>query len=136
MLSYPIVYGIILPFRGPRSAAAFKAVWPDRGSPLRVFCEDLTAAVQQRLQGRAEVVLAMRYGEPDIASRLRDMRERGIRKLVVLPLYPQYSATTTATVFDAVTAELATWRHWPELRLIVDYCEDEAWIGAVVDKIV
>lgn len=135
VLWYPILYGIILPFRAPRSAAAYQAVWTERGSPLRVFSEDLTAAVQQRLQGRAEVVLAMRYGEPDIASRLRDMRERGIRKLVVLPLYPQYSATTTATVFDAVTAELATWRHWPELRLIGDYFEDEAWIGAVVDKI-
>lgn len=135
VLWWPILYGVILPFRAPRSAAAYRAVWTERGSPLRTLSEDLTAAVQQRLQSRAEVVLAMRYGEPDIPGRLRELRDRGIRRVVVLPLYPQYSATTTATVFDAVTAELSTWRVWPELRLIGDYHQDEAWLDAVVDKI-
>ncbi len=132
---YPILYGIILPFRAPRSAAAYRKIWTERGSPLRVLSEDLAAALGTRLAGRAEVVLAMRYGEPSVARQLRALRERGLRQLLVLPLYPQYSGTTTASVFDAVMAELGTWRHWPELRTISAYHEEPAWIDAVASKI-
>lgn len=132
---YPILYGIILPFRAPRSAEAYGKIWTERGSPLRVLSEDLAAALATRLAGRAEVVLAMRYGEPSVASQLRALRERGLRQLLVLPLYPQYSGTTTATVFDAVTAELGTWRYWPELRTLNAYHDEAAWIDAVAGKI-
>ena len=134
-LWYPILYGLILPFRAPRSARLYDKIWTEAGSPLRVYSEELTAAVRERIGDRAQVMLAMRYGEPSVATQLRAMRERGLRRLIVLPLYPQYSATTTASVFDAVQAELATWRHLPELRLISDYFEEGAWIGAVADKI-
>lgn len=135
VLWFPILYGVILPFRAPRSAAAYRRVWTDEGSPLRSFSEGLTEQVAARLKGRAEVVLAMRYGEPSVAYQLRQLRDQGIEEVLVLPMYPQYSATTTASVFDAVVDELAGWRRWPELHLISDYYREPAWVSAVADKI-
>lgn len=135
VLWFPILYGIILPFRAPRSAAAYRRIWMDEGSPLRIFSEALTLEVGKRLAGRAEVVLAMRYGEPSVAHQLRRLRDKGIERIVVLPLYPQYSGTTTASVFDAVIAELANWRRWPGLQLIADYYREPEWIDAVAEKI-
>lgn len=132
---FPILYGLILPFRAPRSAALYRRIWAARGSPLRFLSEDLAAALAARLAGRAEVVLAMRYGEPSVAAGLRRLRDLGLERLIVLPLYPQYSVTTTASVFDAVTAELGRWRRWPELHLIADYHQDPRWLDAVAGKI-
>lgn len=135
LLWFPILYGVILPFRAPRSAALYRGIWTPQGSPLRVFSEALTAAVGERLSGRAKVLLAMRYGAPSVATQLRALRDAGVRKVLVLPLYPQYSATTTASVLDAVMAELAAWRYWPELRVVNEYHEEASWIDAVADKI-
>lgn len=132
---YPVLYGIILPLRAPRSAAAYREIWTERGSPLRVFSEDLAQGLRAHLQGRAEVMLAMRYGEPSVAQQLRALQGRGVKELVVLPLYPQYSGTTTASVFDAVCAELGTWRRWPKLTLIDSYHRERAWIEAIAEKI-
>lgn len=135
VLWFPILYGIILPFRAPRSAALYRSIWDERGSPLKYVSEDLAAALSAQLGARAEVALAMRYGEPSIPRQMRALRERGVERLVVLPLYPQYSGTTTASVFDAVMAELGQWRRWPELHLIADYHTNDAWIDAVADSI-
>lgn len=134
-LWFPILYGIILPFRAPRSAALYRSIWTGRGSPLAWLSEDLAAAVAARCADRTAVALAMRYGEPSVSRQMRALRERGLERLVVLPLYPQYSGTTTASVFDAVTAELGGWRRWPELHLIPDYHDDAAWIDAVAGSI-
>ncbi len=132
---YPVLYGVILPLRAPRSATAYRKIWNERGSPLRFLSEDLAEGLRARLAGRAEVVLAMRYGQPNVATRLRALRQRGLRRLLVLPLYPQYSGTTTASVFDAVMAELGQWRRWPQVHLIDAYAQDEAWIEAVAASI-
>lgn len=134
-LWYPILYGIILPFRAPRSAALYRSIWTERGSPLRVFSQDLSQALSACLGPQIDVALAMRYGQPSVASQLRALREREVRRLLVLPLYPQYSGTTTASVFDAVMQELGHWRHWPELRLIDNYHLEEAWLDAVAASI-
>lgn len=131
LIWYPILYGLILPLRAPRSARLYRSIWTERGSPLRVFSQDLSQALQARLGPDVEVALAMRYGQPSIAQQLLALRARGVQRLVVLPLYPQYSSTTTGTVFDAVAAELAHWRHWPQLRLIDDYHREPAWLDAV-----
>lgn len=134
----PLLYGVILPFRAPRSAHAYQQVWTDQGSPLRVYSEGLTAAAGEALNAagaRAEVALAMRYGRPGIADVLRNWKDRGLRRLLVLPLYPQYSATTTASVFDAVMQELTTWRWLPELRWVNDYWSDSGWIEAIAQSI-
>lgn len=130
----PLLYGIILPFRSPRVAKLYKHIWMDGGSPLRVYSERLADALATGADAPT-VRLAMRYGEPAIPAVLRELREGGLRHLTVLPLYPQYSATTTASVFDAVMRELSGWRELPELHFITDYFAETAWISAVSDSI-
>ncbi len=135
VLWYPILYGVILPFRAPRSAALYRRIWTPQGSPLRVFSQALADAMGSHLSGRARVGLAMRYGQPSVAAQMRALRDAGVQRLLVLPMYPQYSVTTTASVMDAVQAEMATWPRPAELRMVNDYHDDAAWIGVVADKI-
>lgn len=134
LLWLPVLYGVILPLRARRVAKLYEHIWMDGGSPLRVHSEHLAQALAARPEMPA-VRLAMRYGEPSIPVVLRELRETGLRRLTVLPLYPQYSATTTASVFDAVTQELSRWRRVPELHFISDYFAEPAWISAVSSSI-
>lgn len=132
----PILYGVILTLRPARSAKAYRAIWTPEGSPLRVLSERLTAALDAVLRAPDLTVrLAMRYGNPGVGPVLRTLREEGVDRLVVLPLYPQYSASTAASVFDAVVDELRTWRHVPELHFIPEYHTEPAWLDAVADSI-
>ncbi len=134
----PLLYGVILPFRAPRSARAYRKVWTDQGSPLRVNSEALAADVGNALTNAgidAEVRLAMRYGSPSVSEVLDHWHREGLRRLIVLPMYPQYSATTTASVFDAVYSAVQKWRWQPELRLISDYFGETAWIQAMAESI-
>lgn len=131
----PLLHGAILPLRSPRVAKKYASVWVDgRGSPLRAHSEDLRDALAQRMPD-ARLALAMRYGSPGIAQVLRTLRDEGLRRLLVLPLYPQYSATTTASVFDAVDSELARWENRPELRCVRDYHLDADWLDAMAASI-
>lgn len=130
----PILHGAILPLRSPRVARNYAKVWMDRGSPLRVHTQDLADAVQSRLPD-LRVRMAMRYGNPHLRDVLRMLRDEGLQRLLVLPLYPQYSATTTASVFDALTDELARWSDLPELRIVRDYHRDDGWLDALAAKI-
>ncbi len=131
----PLLHGAILPLRSPRVARRYADIWIDgRGSPLREHTRDLRDAVAHRLPN-ARVAMAMRYGHPGIAGVLRSLRDAGMRRLLVLPLYPQYSASTTASVFDAVGAELSRWEDLPELRFVRDYHVDTGWLDALAAKI-
>lgn len=134
----PLLHGVILPLRSRRSAHAYSTVWTERGSPLLSLSQDLTQGLREALDANARplaVRLAMRYGNPSIRSVLRELHAEGVRRLLVLPLYPQYSATTTASVFDAVMDALKDWRWMPELRWVVDYWKEPAWLGAVAGSI-
>jgi ferrochelatase len=138
LLWLPILYGVILPFRARRSAHAYRSIWESAGSPLRTRSEALAAGLQQSLAGAGlpvQVALAMRYGRPSVAATLDRLRAQGLRRVIVLPLYPQYSATTSASVFDAVGAALARWRWVPEMRTIADYCHEAAWLDAVAASV-
>ena len=132
----PILYGVILRIRPRRSAHAYSMVWTPQGSPLMVNSRALTDAVASACSDLGvRVELAMRYGNPSIASVLERLAADGVRRLVVLPLYPQYSATSTATVFDAVHAALARMRHVPELRNVGDYHAAPAYIDALAESV-
>ncbi len=135
----PLLHFVILPLRGARSARAYASIWTPEGSPLMVFTSRLVAAVAEALAARATgpdvVRMAMRYGEPSIASALRDVRTAGCDRVLVLPLYPQYSATTTASTFDAVARELSAWRDVPALHFVRDYALDPAWLLAITRSI-
>ncbi|MDT8439060.1 MAG: ferrochelatase [Wenzhouxiangellaceae bacterium] len=129
---------VIVPFRSPRSAAAYRRVWTERGSPLLFHTVDLARAMQrefERNHPQVRVYEAMRYGQPGIAEALARMREDNVQRVIVLPLYPQYSATTTASVFDGLAQALKQVRWLPELRVVSHYHHDEAWVEAVADRI-
>ena len=130
-----ILNGIILNIRPARSAAAYRTVWTDEGSPLLLHTRDQADALAARFANDAIVDFAMRYGEPAIPDVLQSMLDRGVRKLLVLPLYPQYSGATTASTFDAI-AEDFTGRRWlPELRFVTHYHDHPAYITALADSI-
>jgi ferrochelatase len=130
----PLLHGIILPFRSGKLARKYADIWTARGSPLLVLSRDLAEALQVQLP-EFELRLAMRYGQPAIADVLRELHDKGMQRLLVLPLYPQYSASTVAAAHDAVLAELAGWRRLPELRLINDYHVDEVWLDALAASV-
>ncbi|WP_374012609.1 ferrochelatase [Pseudoxanthomonas koreensis] len=131
LLWKPLLHGVILPLRAPRSAANYAKVWMDEGSPLLVHTRRLGAALQVKLPDW-RVLTAMRYGQPALRAALRTLREDGVRRLVVLPLYPQYSTTTTASVADLVAEET----QGMDVTLIEDYSTDAGWVAAVADSIV
>lgn len=126
----PLLHFIILPLRGPKAAAKYASIWMPEGSPLAVYTRRLAGAVQDRLP-EWRVQEAMRYGEPSIGSRLQAWRAEGVQKVVVLPLYPQYSTTTTESVRDVVTREA----RGLDVRFIEDYPVDPGWVAAVVGSI-
>jgi len=136
---WPILYGIILLFRPKRSAEAYAKVWTSEGSPLRVISEQQVTGIKESLaqlfDGPLQVELAMRYGNPSIKSALDRMHNANVRRLLVFPLYPQYSATTTASTFDAVADQLKTWRWLPELRMINHYHDDPGYISVLAESI-
>jgi ferrochelatase len=135
----PILYGIILRIRPRRSAHAYASIWTANGSPLRVYSQSLADQLDRHVRratsNRACVVLAMRYGQPAIAATIERLRAEGMRRLLVVPLYPQYSATSSGTVFDAVTSALQTMRWPPELRFVNDYHDDAEYISALANNV-
>jgi len=134
-----ILNGIILNTRPAKSAALYQTVWTDDGSPLLAAGKKQRHALQQSLRKEmgdtVHVELAMRYGNPSIRSGLQSLREKNCRKIIIMPLYPQYSATTTGSTFDAVADELKTWRRVPELHLIDAYHKHPAYIAALADSV-
>jgi len=131
----PILHGVILRLRPRRSAHAYQKVWTDEGSPLLAYGLRQQAALQQRLPADVPVVLAMRYGQPSIAAGLQRLRDAGVARVLVIPLYPQYSVSTTASTFDAVAAAWSRWSHLPELRMVMDYHDQDAYIQALANSV-
>lgn len=139
LLWWPILHLIILRVRPARSAEKYRLIWTEEGSPLLAISRRQAEALRQRLDsscaGPVRVAVAMRYGNPSIAEGLRALQEAGVTRLLIFPLYPQYSAATTASTFDAVARELMSWRWLPELRMINHYHDDPGYIGAVAEGI-
>jgi ferrochelatase len=134
-----ILHGVILRVRPRRSAEAYRKVWTAEGSPLLVIARRqasaLEAELRHRLKGPVRVALGMRYGRPSVEDALESLRLTACRRLLVLPLYPQYSATTTGATFDALADVLRRWRWLPELRLITHYHDEPAYVRALVASV-
>jgi ferrochelatase len=135
----PILYGIILNLRPRKSAHAYAQIWTREGSPLMVESKGLVDALRKQLQqldgANISVELAMTYGQPSIAKALRSLRDRKVNRLLVLPLYPQYSGTSTGPVFDRVMRELMTWRSVPSVQFVSDYHDDPSFIEALAQSV-
>ncbi len=161
---WPILYGIILPFRSAKSAKLYQKIWTDKGSPLRAILEEQVEKLDSRFRrndggGRGNneessgndgessendegsrgnevvVVGAMRYGQPSIESAIHKLCAKKIKKIIILPLYPQYSAATTATTFDEVARVFKSLRAQPELHMINSYYNHPDYISAVAESI-
>ncbi len=139
LLWWLILNGIILRTRPKHSAAIYRKVWTEEGSPLLTISQKQASALQSSLEqcmdAPVRVVLAMRYGSPSIARGLEMLREANARRVLILPLYPQYSATTTASTFDQVSRTLQGWRWIPELRFINHYFDNERYIAALAESV-
>ena len=130
----PILYGVILAVRPRKSAAKYATVWTDQGSPLLHHSREQALLLRGYLGERGldvDVRLAMRYGEPSIDRVLAELRAANTERILLLPLYPQYSASTTATVFDAVNAFHARCRNVPELRTVKHFHDQPGYIAAL-----
>jgi len=125
----PLLFLVILPLRSPRVARKYAEIWMEEGSPLAVYTRRLAQAVQQRMP-QARVVHAMRYGTPSIPEVFAQLRSERVGRVIVLPLYPQYSTTTTASVDDLVRRT----RSMPTVS-IRDYHCDPRWVAAIADSI-
>lgn len=133
---WPILNLIILNVRPKKSAHAYASVWTENGSPLLYFSQQITNAIAAKLGNENVLVrLAMRYGNPSIASVMQEFKEQGVERVVVLPLYPQYSATTTAATYDEVSRVMMAWRDLPSLDFIRDYHRDERYIEVMAEHI-
>jgi ferrochelatase len=134
----PILYGIILRTRPAKSAAKYATIWTPEGSPLAVWTSKQALMLRGWL-GEAgvqvRVLPAMRYGQPAIGAQLQALHHEGVRRVLVLPLYPQYSGTTTASVVDDVAAWVRRSRSFPELRFVNDYHDDPGYIAALADSV-
>jgi ferrochelatase len=136
---WPILNGIILSTRPKKSAAKYAKIWTRDGSPLRIHTEKqamlLKGYLGERVKTPHTIAWAMRYGEPSVGSVLGELRGQGCDRILVLPLYPQYAASTTASAFDAVFDAVRKMRNAPALRLIKHYHDHPAYIGALAKNV-
>ncbi|VFN03117.1 MAG: ferrochelatase [Candidatus Kentron sp. G] len=134
-----ILHGIILRVRPAKSARIYRRIWTSEGSPLLVISQRQVSALQSVLDERCSVPvrveLGMRYQEPSLGEALQRLHADGVRKLLVVPLYPQYSAATTASTFDEIASRMKGLRWLPALRFINGYHDDEGYISALCESI-
>lgn len=134
LLWWFILHGIILPFRSRTSAEKYASIWTKEGSPLRVHTEKQALLLQGYLGERGhelQVAFAMRYGAPSLPQVLEKLKQDGCDRVLILPAFPQYSATTTASIFDAVCSHYANVRNVPELRFVKHYHDHEGYLTAL-----
>jgi ferrochelatase len=129
----PILYGIILPLRSKKSAQLYQKIWTDQGSPLTYLSQQIATKLQKQLQ--IPVALGMHYGKPSIEEGLRLLHHANVNKIIVLPLFPQYSATSTAATFDHVAKILKQYRDIPDIHFLHDYATHPNYIETVSHSI-
>ena len=130
----PLLYGVISPLRAPASAKKYRTVWHPEGSPLMVHTKNLAAKVEELLPDY-DVKIAMRYGQPSIQKQVKQMVTHGVKSITVIPLFPQYSSTTTASVMDEVWRALGNHRRVPELRIVRDYPDHPEYLDALAETV-
>lgn len=129
----PILHGVILPIRSPKVAKLYQSVWMDQGSPLLVYSQRQVAKLQDKLQ--MPVALGMTYGNPSLKTGIEALMAQGVEEVIVLPLYPQYSGTTTAAVSDGLTKAFKQLPVIPGYRLIRDYYSHPGYVKALAESV-
>ncbi|WP_174508260.1 ferrochelatase [Klebsiella oxytoca] len=134
LLWWPLLRGVILPLRGPRVAKLYQSVWMEEGSPLLVYSRRQQQALAARLPD-TPVALGMSYGSPALESAVDELLAQGVNHIVVLPMYPQYSCSTVAAVWDELARILAKKRAVPGVSFIRDYADDTSYIKALAESV-
>lgn len=129
-----LVNGIIAPFRAPKSAAEYRKLFDDRGSPLKYYTEDITGLLQKKLNEDYSVKFAMRYQSPSLQSVLEEFQKEEVASLHVIPLFPQYASATTGSVIDKVMEITAQWQIIPDIKFTCQFLEEELFIDTIVDQ--
>ncbi|MEZ9073454.1 ferrochelatase [Vibrio splendidus] len=129
----PILHGVILPIRAPKVAKLYQSVWMDEGSPLLVYSQRQAEKLQAKLQ--MPVALGMTYGNPSLKTGVEQLMEQGVEDIIVLPLYPQYSGTTTAAVSDGLTKAFKQMPVIPSYRFIRDYYSHPSYAKALAESV-
>jgi len=135
----PLLYLLVLPFRPSKSAAKYAKIWRPDGSPLRIYHERqaqlLRGYLGQKLSRQVPVVAAMRYGKPSVAAGLAELKERGCDRILVIPMYPQYTQSTTASTEDALARGLERWRPAPAVKLVKEFHAHPAYVKAIARNV-
>jgi ferrochelatase len=135
----PILYLLVLPFRPSKSAAKYAKIWRPDGSPLRIYHERqaqlLRGYLGQKLSRQVPVVAAMRYGKPSVAAGLAELKERGCDRILVIPMYPQYAQSTTASTEDALARGLGRWKPAPAVKLVKEFHAHPAYVKAIARNV-
>lgn len=129
-----LVNGIIAPFRAPKSAAEYRKLFDERGSPLKYYTEDITELLKQKLASDYSVKFAMRYQNPSLKSVLKEFQVEEVASLHVIPLFPQYASATTGSVIDKVMEITSTWQIIPDIKFTSQFLEEELFIETIVDQ--
>lgn len=135
LLQKILVNLIIVPFRAPKSTQLYKLLWTDKGSPLLVNAEKNRQALQRELGGSYTVITAMRYGKPAIKDVLYDLKEKQFERLILIPVFPQYASSTTGSIVEYVSKEIASWYVIPELKIVSQFYNHPKFIQAFADRI-
>ena len=130
-----LVRGVIVNVRSHKSAATYREIWTENGSPLMLNTQGLCKKTQEVLGDDFDVAMGMRYGKPSVANALKELHDKGVRKLVVIPLYPQYSGSTNGSTFDALGKALSKHRWVPDIKFVSDYYRNPAYSKAIADSI-
>jgi ferrochelatase len=137
---WPLLNGVILPLRCKRVAKLYREIWTDEGSPLTAMTHRQAALLETELhkKGATDTVVrvAMTYGNPSIADIVEELRAEGIDNILLLPLYPQYSGTTTGAIYDQVARLLTKSRYVPDIQVVRHYCHREDYIASLAGSIV
>lgn len=139
LLWWIILNLLVLPLRPRRSAKIYQKIWTAEGSPLlshmQNLADKLNHALIDNFSQPVKLAVGMRYGKPSIAAALKELHQANAQRILVLPLYPQYAAATTGSTFDAISAVLTTWRWVPELHMVNQYADFDAYIKAISNSI-
>ena len=139
LIWYPILNGIVLRTRPQKTAEAYRKIWTESGSPLLKISQEQTNAIQVQLDNsfpkQFKAVLGMRYGSPALSSALQTLEQAGVNRIIVLPLYPQYSSTTTGSTFNAIEEYISDSEWQPELMTIDSYYDNNQYIDALASSI-
>lgn len=133
LLWWPILYGLILPIRPQKSVKQYLRIWTSSGSPMRFFMQTLQDKLSKKME--MPVAIGMNYGNPSIQEGLESLRIQQVEKIIVLPLYPQFSHTTTSSSFDRVKAAIRQWPHAPEMIFSSSYAHNQPYIQALANTI-